>query len=107
MALARMAAIRKTNVQPIFEAWKKLDDPKRVVSERDLQDVFFLGNEEGTRALLKAADDSDAPLQPTFAGMDNPYDRAMWVILKRPAIWKFMQAFFPVDQLTNKRHWRR
>lgn len=101
------SSITQTGVQPIFEAWKKLDDKTRETTARDLYDVFSLGTDAGTRSLLTLSSDTDSPLQQTFADMDNPYDRAMWVLIERPNIWKSIQAFFPVDQLINKRYWRR
>ncbi len=95
------------NVQCVFDAWKQLDQAVRVASERDLQDVFFLGNDEGTRSLLAAGNETGQPLQQAFAEIDDPFDRAMWVRIERPDVWRKVQAFFPVDQLINKRYWRR
>jgi hypothetical protein len=97
----------ETEVAPIFEAWKALTPEDRLRTERDLQDVFFLGSDAGTLNLRAASVDTGEALPEGFDKCDDPYDRAMSVLINSPRTWKFVQAFLPIDQLQNKRFWRR
>ncbi|HWO72792.1 MAG TPA: hypothetical protein VNN21_04470 [Dehalococcoidia bacterium] len=72
--------------------------------EQDLQDVYFLADEDGMRLIHDEARARGEDLTAVLTEMDGAYDAAMWALLNRPTLFAELIKFRAADTL-NRRSW--
>lgn len=100
------AALKETQVEPIYEAWLKLPDEARNEMERDFQEVDDLASAGGIKAIFDEAGFHGEDLAGPFVKLKGPHSRALWTLLERPNYWQGAVYFHRADAVPDS-YWRR
>ena len=101
-----VSALEETDVEPIYEAWLKLDDAQRQRAETDFRDIQELANDLGIGNVISLAAWDNIDLNDILAAMDDVYDRSFWVFLNHPGLFAIALRLLETDRLSN-RSWRK
>lgn len=97
--------LAETEVEPIFEAWQRLPEPKRRGIEAVLHDIYGMATDEGTCAIVQQGLYQGEDLLPAFARMKSHYDKVVWAFIHRPKAWHAAFQFSTADALNGGRSW--
>jgi hypothetical protein len=98
--------ITETRIQTVYDEFLHLPENQFREVELDLRDVHAVATEDGIRVLVEAGRYCGSPLDEEFHGLDSRYDKAMWVLLRRPDIWPDAVRFAHADSLPS-RYWQK
>jgi len=99
-------AISNTQVDDVFDAWQRLPDADRKAIEIILHDVHEMASDDnGTRVIIEEGQYHDEDLSPLLEPMESRYDKAVWTVMNRPAIWDAAVRFAKADTLWGGRSW--
>ena len=105
------SAMKETQPDKLFEAWKNLPDGRRNEMAAEFGEIFELGCEKGFRAIIDEADfhlANDKAARDEFveklAALSNHYERAMVTFLDYNQFWKGATLFYHADILP---YWRK
>jgi hypothetical protein len=99
--------LRETQVDEVFRALQALPDDPRERIEVVLQDLDDVANEDGVQVMIEEASFRGVDIADDLEAMDSRFDKAMWVLLRHPDIWKAASMFARADDLSSGRSWRR
>lgn len=94
------------DVEALREALQQLPPAQRTDVDQDLQDVYELADDEGTRLLYEEARFRGEDLTEVLTELDGAYDVATWALLHREELFADVLRFRGADTL-NARYWRR
>lgn len=97
----------ETQVDEVFRALQSLPDGPREKIEVVLQDLDEVANEDGVRVMVEEAAFRGVDIADDLEAMDSRFDKAMWVLLRHPDIWRAATMFARADDLSSGRSWRR
>ena len=98
--------ITDTQVQGVYEEYLRLPEAARREIELDLRDLHAVATEDGVRVLVEAGRFSGNPVADDLARHVSRYDKAMWVLLRRPDLWPDAVRFAHADSLAS-RYWEK
>jgi len=99
--------ITDKQMDDVFRALQALPDRPRKEIEIVLQDVDDMANEDGVRVLIEEGQWRGLDLRDDLEAMDSRHDKAMWVSLRHPAMWRAAVMFARADSLSSGRSWTR
>lgn len=99
--------LKETEVQPVFEAWQALPEPKRREVQVILQDVNELADERGLAVLADEVALRDQDKFPAFVAQSSRTDKALWVYLNIRAAFEEAARFARADALSFGRYWHK
>lgn len=82
-----------------------LPPAQREQVEADFQDIDRLANDLGVRAIIEEAVRLQVVLGAEFAALQSNHDRAMFVWVKHPKIWRMSRRLAETDAVANTRNW--
>lgn len=90
----------ETEIDPIFEAMDELSDKQRNNIEAKFRQINEMCYEKGVLLLIEEAGSvfHNIDLLPTFEPMKNHYEKAFWVFLNHPKIFKVASDFDYMDR---------
>lgn len=97
--------ITDTQVEPVFRAMQALPEEARKRIEIVLQDVDDLANEDGIRVLVDEGRRRRFDLANDLEAMESRCDKALWVFLHHPDVWRPAVLFAQADRLSVGRSW--
>lgn len=99
-------SVSPSNVDSIHDAWLALPDKERMSMEQDFQDIFDLGSEAGSKAILDEANFFDTDLAGAFSELNGYFEHAFWTFLEKHNFLEGALMFFHADSLPTS-HWRK
>jgi hypothetical protein len=99
-----IAALKATDIAPIYDAIKKLDKKDKEAIECDLRNVATMADKKRIQLLHDALKHDDIAF-PVFHKKRDNHDKALWALLHHPQLFaKTLQYSFPY---TESRHWHK
>ncbi len=99
--------LRKTEVEPVFEAFTALPEEEQAAMEVNFQDINALANEGGIDALRnEAAFYEDETFPEAISTIDGLHAKTMWAFLHKPEYWKGASALLHADTVAG-RSWKK
>lgn len=104
------AAIKETKIEPLFEAWMRLQEAQRPPMEVDLRAIGDMSNEKGVKAIIDEAlfhmdeDGEHHAFVALLMALPGHHERAMTTFLDYPHLWKGATRLYHADTLS---HWRK
>ena len=99
-----IAALKPTDIAPIYDAIKKLHKNDKDAMERDLRNVAIMAEKQRIQRLHQAFKHDNIAF-PEFQKKRDSYDKAIWAFLHHQQLFeKTLQYSFPY---TESRHWQK
>lgn len=99
--------LTETQMDGVFRALQTLPEEPREKIEVLLQDLDEVAHDDGIRVMIEEAGFRGVDIGDKLEAMDSRFDKAMWVLLHYPEIWKAATMFARADDLSSGRSWRR
>lgn len=107
----KIAEMKATKIDALFDAWLELSDAERNPMESELREIHALSNRKGFAAIIDEASwhlrTEQGKLDnfvKTLSGLPNHYHRAMITFLDHQGYWKGATRFCHADTLS---YWRK
>lgn len=94
-------------IEPIFDAWQALDEPKKVEIQIILRDICELADHRGLAVLAEEIFCRCPERAQEFEAQTSKADNAMWVYLNVPEAFDEAALFARADALAAGRYWNR
>lgn len=95
--------LKETQVEPLWEAWQRLEPGEQHKAEAEFNDVNRLANEGGVGVLIQEGEWHNLDLAAAFAELDDHVDKAMWTFLHQPAVFDVAVLFQAADSIASQR----
>lgn len=100
------AALTDGEIDPLFEAWQALPDPKREEVESEFREVAELATHDGVRAIIEEGQFHQLDLAPELEAREGLHQKAFWVLLEHRVVFDVASQLNHADHL-NGRYWRK
>jgi len=97
--------LAETEVEPLFEAWQRMPERRRVEVQLILQDVNELADDRGLRVLAEEVQNAAPDRADEWSALEGQRDKAIWVCLNLPEAFAEAAMFARADALAAGRYW--
>jgi len=105
------STMKEAELEPLYEAWEKLDIKKRKRVDAELKTINDLSCKKGILAVIDEAPyqfrespEQIPPFIDKLSKLKNHYDRAMTIFLDHKEFWPAASRFYQADNLS---YWRK
>ncbi len=100
-----ISKLEETQVEPIFKLIESQDPEKQALLERDFRDITERACKAGVMCLIEESrfEEHGLDIADDLEQMGNHYERAMWVFLNHPRVFKNSGSFQRMDGMTFKK----
>jgi hypothetical protein len=100
-----ISKLEETQVEPILKLIEALDAKKQALLERDFRDLTERACKAGVMCLIEESrwEEHGLDIADDLEQMENHYERAMWVFLNYPKVFKNSGSFQRMDGITFKK----
>lgn len=101
----KVSDLSETQVEPILKLIEAQDAEKQALIERDFRDITERACKAGVRCLIEESrfEEHELDIADNLEQMGNHYERAMWVFLNHPTVFKNSGQFQKIDGMSFKK----
>lgn len=105
------AALKETQIEPLFAAWLEVPESQRSAMDAELREIHAMSSEKGWCAIrdesqwqFRGEPDAFSLFVEKLGELDGHFERAMVTFLEHPQLWKGATLFCHADTLP---YWRK